>query len=223
MAYYRKRGCCLIVCCTPVLALLAVVLGCNLWVVWSTQGRVFVSSNEIEDQDVALVLGTSKKVAPNTPNPHFENRIAAAVELFDKGKVTKILVSGYRDSDYYDEARDMEASLIERHIPKEAILTDTHGNRTLDSIERSLSIHKIDKVVIVSDHFHVHRAVFIADRRGVQAVALSSRKVPVSQSYQTRIREYLARVKVVIDLYLVNPKDSNRLARWVKGLLGENW
>ncbi|MDF1753304.1 MAG: ElyC/SanA/YdcF family protein [Verrucomicrobiales bacterium] len=219
MANHRKRGCCLFICISPILAVLAVIVGCNLWVISSTDSRVTYSPDQIENQSVALVLGTSKKVAPNTPNPHFENRIAAAVELFEKGKVGKILVSGYRDSRYYDEARDMEKSLKERKIPESAILTDGKGNRTLDSIERTFSIHKLDRIVIVSDNFHVHRALFIADRRGVKAVALASKKVPFSQSYQTHLRELLARVKVVIDLYLINPEDTSEASSWVKKLL----
>ncbi|MDF1812413.1 MAG: ElyC/SanA/YdcF family protein, partial [Verrucomicrobiales bacterium] len=190
MANHRKRGCCLFVCLAPFIAVVALILGCNLWVIWSTDSRVTFSPNEIENQAVALVLGTSKKVAPDTPNPHFENRISSAVDLFEKGKVKKILASGYRDSQYYDEARDMEKRLLEHGIPSEAILSDGKGNRTLDSIERTLSVHDIDQIVIVSDHFHVHRALFIAERRGISAVALASKKVPFSDSYQTRLREY---------------------------------
>lgn len=219
MAYYRKRGCCLFICVFPVLAILAVVLGCNLWVIWSTDDRVTYSPDQVENQSVVLVLGTSKKVAPNTPNPHFENRIAAAVDLFKKQKVRKILVSGYRDSRYYDEARDMENRLVEYGISPDDILTDGKGNRTLDSIERTLSIHNLNRVVIVSDNFHVHRALFIADRRGVKAVALASEKVPLRRSYQTHLREIFARVKVVIDLYLFNPEDTSRASNWFKRML----
>lgn len=216
MGKKRNRGCCLFLCLSPLLAILAMAVACNLWVIQSTRSRIFESPEQIDNQTVALVLGTSKKVAPNTPNPHFENRINAAVKLYEAGKVGQILVSGYRDSRYYDEAKDMEKRLIEYRIPTSAIMADDKGDSTIDSVERVLSAHYLDKVVIISDGWHVHRALFIADRRGIEAVALASEPVSFRRSAPTRFREYLARVKAVIDLYLIHPKDSSQLARWFK-------
>ena len=153
MAILRKCGCCCLVVLCPLVAILAIAIFCNVWVTWSTGDRVYHSPDQIENQSVALVLGTSKKVGPDTPNPHFENRIKAAADLFKQGKIEQILVSGYRDSRYYDEAKDMETRLREHQIPEAAIMTDDKGNRTLDSIERAFSIHELDKVIIVSDDF----------------------------------------------------------------------
>jgi len=189
----------------PLLLFVVVVLGCNLWIVGSTHERVFESPSDIGRQPVGLVLGTSKNVAPDTPNRHFENRVAAAAELFHAGKVTQLLVSGYRDSQYYDETRDMVARLEELGVPEDHILTDDRGARTFDSVARAKSIFGFRHVVIVSDDFHVGRALFIADRLGLEAVALRSESVDFGDSSRVRMREYLARVKAVIDLYLYRP------------------
>ncbi len=181
------------------------VVACNLWVVQSTKDRIFESVSEMgENGDslpVGLVLGTSKKVAPHTPNQHFENRLKAAASLMKGGKVERLLVSGHRDSKYYDEPRDMIARLEELGIPKGKIIADNLGARTFESVFRAKSVYGIEKAVIVSDDFHVGRALFIADRVGLDAIALSSEPVDPVESRRVRIREYFARVRAVLDLY----------------------
>lgn len=189
----------------PALLLVAAVVGCNVWVVASTKGRVHDSTATIERRDIGVVLGTSKKTGPDTPNRHFENRMAAAAALYREGKVSRLLVSGYRDSDYYDETRDMIAKLEGLGVPGEALLADERGVRTLDSIVRVKEIFGFDRVVIVSDDFHVNRALFIADRCGLEAIALRSETVDYDDSRKVRMREYFARVKAVLDLYFHSP------------------
>lgn len=202
MARKRKRSITFWLIKLPLILLIGGVVACNLWIVISTHGRVYASAADIEAQPVALVLGTSKNVAPDTPNRHFNNRIAAAVALFKTGKVEKLLVSGYRDSKYYDETLDMIAKLKSAGVPPEFILADNEGARTLDSIVRAKSVFGFDRFVIVSDDFHVSRALFIADELGLNAVAMKSASVEIENSAKVRLREYFARVKAVMDLYL---------------------
>lgn len=202
----RKRSIFFWLVTLPILLLVAFVVLCNLWIVGSTHERVFVSVHGIDSAPIGLVLGTSKKVAPDTPNLHFENRLQAAAELIKSGRVDRLLVSGYRDSQYYDETRDMIKGLTAIGVPKESIIADDKGARTLDSLSRAKSVFGFDDVVIVSDDFHVNRALFIADHVGVKAVALSSAVVDRMDSRSVRIRECFARVKAVIDLYIVRPE-----------------
>lgn len=189
----------------PVILFVGGVIGCNVWIVSSTRSRVHDTIATIEAREVGVVLGTSKKSGPDTPNRHFENRMAAAAALFKEGKVGRLLVSGYRDSEYYDETRDMIAKLKELGVPADAILADDRGVRTLDSVVRVKEIFGFDRVVIVSDDFHVNRALFIADRCGLEAIALRSEAVGYVDSRKVRMREYFARVKAVLDLYLYPP------------------
>lgn len=192
----------------PVLLVASLVVLCNLWVVLSTQGRVYVSTENLDARPVGLVLGTSKKVAPDTPNQHFQNRLAAAAELLRSGKVEKLLVSGHRASRYYDETADMTAALLSLGVAESDIVSDDKGARTLDSIARAKAVFGFDRFVIVSDDFHVGRALFIADRVGADAVALRSDPVSYAQSGKTRLREYFARVKAVLDLYVLGEKEA---------------
>lgn len=187
---------------------LVVVGVSNVWVVGSTYGRVYHSADEIPRMPVGIVLGTSKKVAPDEANPHFENRIAAAAELYRSGKVRHLLVSGHRDSKYYDEPRDMTAKLVELGVPTSAITPDNAGLRTLDSMVRAHEIYRLDQVTVISDDFHVPRALFIADHRGIEAIALRGERVPFRQSLKARAREYFARVKAVIDLFFLGTEPA---------------
>ncbi|MGY8641678.1 MAG: SanA/YdcF family protein [Verrucomicrobiales bacterium] len=194
----------------PIASVVAVVLGCNIWVMASTMSRVIDNPESIEGKPVGLVLGTSKKVAPDVGNPHFENRIAAAAELYLAGKVDRLIVSGHQEK-YYDEPKDMIARLRDVYkIPESAVTPDIEGHRTLDSVIRAKKVFKCDNVVIISDDFHVNRALFIADHIGLKAVAYPSERVEFKKSTQSRFREYLARVKAVLDLYLLEPlSDKN--------------
>ena len=193
----------------PVLLVVSGVLWCNVWIVVSTKSRVHDQVASIEPRDVGVVLGTSKKSGPDTPNRHFENRMAAAAALYHEGRVARLLVSGYRDSEYYDETRDMIAKLRQLGVPAEVILADDRGARTLDSIVRVREVFGFDLVVIISDDFHVNRALFIADRSGLEAIALRSEAVDYGDSRKVRMREYFARVKAVLDLYLYSPRTES--------------
>ena len=184
------------------LTIAGLILSCNLWVVASTYGRVYDSVAKIEVQPVGLVLGTSKKIAPNVPNRHFVNRIEAAAELYREGKVGQLLVSGHRDSRYYDETRDMMEKLKALGVPESDILADDRGARTFESVKRARSVFGFDRMVIVSDDFHVGRALFLADRLGIEAIALRSKSVDYTSSTKVRMREYFARVKAVLELYV---------------------
>lgn len=197
----------------PALLLVALVVGCNLWIVLSTRARVHDSVAGIEAREIGVVLGTSKKTGPDTPNRHFENRMAAAADLFAAGKVERLLVSGYRDSEYYDETRDMIAKLKELGVPEASLLADDRGARTLDSMVRVKEVFGFDRVVIVSDDFHVNRALFIADRCGLDAIALRCEAVDYGDSRKVRLRECLARVKAVLDLYVLSSREEAAIYR----------
>ncbi len=194
----------------PPLLLVLLVAGSNCWIVISTRARVHDSVETLDLRPVGVVLGTSKKTGPDTPNRHFENRMAAAAALFVSGKVERLLVSGHRDSAYYDETRDMIAKLKELGVPETSIVADDRGARTLDSMVRVKEVFGFDRVVIVSDDFHVNRALFIAQRCGLDAVALRSAAVDYGDSRRVRLREYFARVKALLDLYVHDPDAGER-------------
>jgi len=184
------------------LAALLVVLLCNYWIEVSTQKQVFTKAQQLPNNDVGLVLGTSRYTKRGFENPYFANRIKAAVQLFKLGKIKHLIVSGDNSLKEYNEPRYMLKALIKEGIPEQAITMDFAGFRTLDSIVRCRKVFGQKKVTVISQKFHNHRALFIANHHQVEAVAFNAQGVPLSMSKKVRAREYLARCKAILDILL---------------------
>ena len=121
--------------------------------------------NKLPQNDVALVLGTSKYTVNGYQNPYFYYRIEAAAKLYQAKKVKHILVSGDNRLKSYNEPKEMQQALEKRGIPTKAITLDYAGFRTLDSVVRSKEVFGQKRITIVSQKFHNHRALFIANNR----------------------------------------------------------
>lgn len=184
-----------------VVAGIFVLLCANVLVLSFVSSKVYSDIEKVSYSDVALVLGTSSSVNGRTENPFFTHRITAAAELFFEGKVKHILVSGDNSSMHYNEPRDMRHALIKLGVPDTCITMDFAGLRTLDSVVRSHKIFQQKRITIVSQEFHNYRALFIAKHYGIEAVAYSA-AYPEKASMKTIFREYLARPKALLDLYL---------------------
>lgn len=175
------------------LAVFAVAL--NVWMVRRARGRTFADPAAAPEAPAALVLGTSKTLANGRVNVHWRGRMDAAAALWKAGKVKHFLVSGDNRRHDYNEPRDMRDGLIERGVPPERITMDFAGLRTLDSVIRAREIFGLERVVIVSDDFHLPRALWLADRRGLEAAGFHGPPLPWSLSGKSRAREWLARLK----------------------------
>lgn len=117
------------------------------------------------------------------------------------------MLIGDNGSIYYNEPQDMKDELIRRGIPAERIYLDYAGFRTLDSVIRMKAIFGQSSFTIVSQEFHTRRAVFIAKSMGLDAVGFNAKAVGAYGGMKTLFREYLARVKVMLDLWLdVEPR-----------------
>jgi SanA protein len=182
---------------------LVVVLVLNLWVIGRASGRIFDRVEQVPEVPVALVLGTSRYVRGQR-NAFFFNRIYAAVSLYRAGKVQKIIVSGDNGTESYNETDDMRRELIARGVPEEDIVNDHAGFRTLDSVVRAKSVFGQSRILIVSQHFHLQRAIFIARAHGIDAVGFSAED-PAEGDALLRVmtREYFARVKAWLDCYVL--------------------
>lgn len=183
---------------------LLLILFANLWIYFTTKGQLFESYDQVPASDVALVLGTSPKLMSGGPNPFFYERMKVAAELYAKGKVKKILVSGDNATKYYNEPGKMYEALRKLGIPKEDITLDYAGFRTLDSIVRCKKIFGQNNIIIITQPFHSHRALFISNYYDMNAVALAETNIPDNFSYKVKIREHFARALAVWDLYVVH-------------------
>ena len=182
--------------------LLAVVC-VNLYVLYATRKLVRHNLLELEPGRTALVLGTSKNVATGRPNLFFRGRIETAAELYAAGKVTHLLLSGDHQSADYDEPLDMQQALLAKGVPASAMTLDGAGLRTLDSVVRARDVYGLKKCVVITDDFHLPRALFLAQHFGLEAVGFETESLDWGTSIKTRLREYLARVKLLLDLHVL--------------------
>src|SRR5690242_584658 len=127
---------------------------------------IFDDPERLPDVDVALVLGTAPIGPEGGPNRYFERRLDAAAALWRMRKVKYLLLSGDRRGTDYDEPTAMRAGLMARGVPAEAIYCDFAGVRTHDSIIRAHEIFGQKRLIVVSQHFHAARALFLAHDEG---------------------------------------------------------
>ena len=172
-----------------------------------TEDKVTSELSELPNEKVGLLLGTSKILANGNPNPYFFNRIEATVQLYKSGKIKNIIVSGDNSRKHYNEPEDMKNELIKSGIPADKIYEDFAGFRTLDSVVRAKEIFGQKSYIIVSQQFHNERAVFLAQKNGIEAFGYNAKDVNQYAGFKTNVREKLARAKVFWDfLFGVEPK-----------------
>jgi SanA protein len=187
-----------------ILLFLIVILGSNLWIVESTATKVFTDLAKLPDHHkVALVLGTSHKSVGGGPNPFFHNRIETAAALYKMGKIQHFILSGDNRTIFYNEPMEMLKALIKKGVPASAITLDYAGLRTLDSVVRSKKVFGQDKITIITQPFHSYRAIFISNYYDIDAVAMVAGDPELERTFKVRIREYFARTKAVLDLYVL--------------------
>lgn len=159
------------------------------------------SLDNVLPRKYALLLGTSKFTRSGMVNPYYRYRIVAAVELYKAGKVKKIIASGDNSSKYYNEPATMRDDLAAAGVPKDDILMDFAGFRTLDSVARCKSKFGVEDPLIITQAYHAKRALYLADRLGLCGAAAYAAKAPDSASYRLRneLRESLARTLAFLD------------------------
>ena len=186
-----------------VLALpLLVTLLANIVIEQATKDKTYDTLADIPKNKVGLVLGTARRLVEGGLNPYYTHRIKATVELFKAGKIQYVLVSGDNGSIYYNEPTTIKKDLMTEGIPEDRIFLDYAGFRTLDSMVRAKVIFGLDSVTVISQEFHNKRAIYIARKKGLEAIGFNARDVSGNPGLKVHLREYLARVKVFVDLIL---------------------
>lgn len=182
--------------------LVLIIFACNIIISSTADGKTFTDISSTPKNRVGLVLGTSNKLTNGSPNPYYTYRIDATKALFNAGKIEFILVSGDNGSIYYNEPDTFKKDLVKAGIPEHVIFLDYAGFRTLDSMFRAKFIFGLDDVTVISQKFHNERAIYIAKQKGLNAIGFNAQDVSASQGLKVQLREYLARVKVFIDMLL---------------------
>lgn len=198
-----------------VLGLLSVAGG-EIWVRTAAHGRVF-SEADIPDAPVALVLG-AEVYADGSPSAFLAARLDIAKRLLEAGKVKVILLSGDNSRYSYDEPGDMEVYLIARGVPASQIVLDYAGFDTYDSCARAHRIFGVNRAIVVTQSFHIDRAIALCRSLGVNANGIGDSSVKIYTGPWRRdvIRERGANVKAVLDV--VSRRDPVFLGRHETGV-----
>lgn len=180
------------------------VVGSNIAVKQTFKNKIFTSYEKVPSTDVALLLGTSRYTTRGYTNLFFKYRIQTIVELYKSGKIKHVIVSGDNSLFEYNEPREMRRALVKEGLPDSVITLDFAGFRTLDSVVRCKEVFGQNNFIIISQQFHVERALFIAQKFNIDAIGFAAKNPPQHYSFKTQLREYFARTIAVIDVYILN-------------------
>lgn len=174
----------------------------NLAVVRGAQGHIAGSLEELRPAQAAIVLGAQVH-EDGSLSAALADRVEAGIALYRAGKVDKLLMTGDHGQVSYDEVNSMRQYALARGVPIEDIFLDHAGFSTYDSMYRARDVFEVKSAVIVTQEYHLWRAVFIARSLGLDATGFASRNTEMpSRNYQ---RELLARVKALWTLYVARP------------------
>ena len=146
--------------------------------------------------DCVLVLGC-RVYADGSMSPMLQDRMTVAVELMKRGASDRLLVSGDHTTDAYNEVKAMKDFAVERGVPSSAVFQDHDGLSTYDSIARLKTVYGARRVVIVTQGYHLPRALFLAKSMGLDAVGVASDLQPYMMQKKYDFREIFARCKDV--------------------------
>lgn len=186
-------------------ALVALALLCDAWVGRAHTSIIHDDPALADTREVALVLGTSPTV-DGRPNLYYQARLQTTAALWRAGKVRAIIVSGGTLPPGVDEPTAMKNDLVRMGVPAAYITCDFAGLRTLDSVVRAREVFGEDSYIIVSQDFHLRRALFLARQHGHDAIGCRAPD-PGYVGARLRLREIAARGKAVADVVLqVGPR-----------------
>ncbi|MFW5760690.1 MAG: SanA/YdcF family protein [Cyclobacteriaceae bacterium] len=184
-----------------ILVIAEFVLLTNAIIFFYAVPRVKSNPDNLREARHALLLGTNKKLRTKEgDNLYYIYRINATVELYKSGKVDKIVISGDNTGDY-NEPQDMMNDLVRRGVPKRDIEIDYAGFRTLDSMVRLRYHFGVEDVIVISQLFHLERALFLGWFYGVDVQGFQAEGDMTKRMWQ---REALAKPKVILDIFVMN-------------------
>jgi SanA protein len=174
---------------------------CNYLIIRKSSPFIYSRIELVPYNKAGLLLGTSKNFRGGAPNLYFDNRINAAVSLYRAKRIKYLIVSGDNRKASYNEPVMMKKELIRLGVPDMSIILDYAGFRTFDSVIRCREIFSQNSITIISQRFHLERAIYISHYFGIGAIGYEAKDVGWSSGFKTKIRENFARVKVFWDIH----------------------
>ncbi|MFC9732653.1 SanA/YdcF family protein [Streptomyces roseolus] len=179
-----------------VMAAAVLALAPAAWTHTAAAGKLRTTA-DVPARDVAVVFGAG--LWNGRPTPYLAHRLDTAAELYRTGKVRVLLVTGDNSRTAYDEPSAMRAYLTARGVPDEKVVSDHAGFDTWDSCVRARKVFGVDRAVLVTQDFHVKRAVALCERAGVASYGVGVAEPHDTTWYYGTTRELLAAGKAALD------------------------
>ena len=195
----RKRKLKARLCALLIILLLVLLIpfAVNFYMILSAANQIVapeaIASTEIAPQCI-LVLGAGV-TGSGSPSPMLKDRLDTALLLYDEGYCSRLLLSGDHGKQYYDEVSAMLNYCLERGVPEEDIFLDHAGFSTYESVVRAKEIFEVEEMIVVTQRYHLYRALYICERAGIKAVGVSATVTDYRGQWARDKREFLARNK----------------------------
>lgn len=173
--------------------------GINVYILNASEGFIYKNVDDVPSKKVALVLG-AKVYADGRMSDIVKDRALTVIDLYSSGKVEKVLVSGDHGTKTYDEVNTIKDYLLQNGVPAADIFLDHAGFDTYDSVYRARAIFQVPSMIIVTQDFHLPRAVYEARALGMDTVGFSADRHEYLSAAFNEFRESLARVKAFFDV-----------------------
>jgi SanA protein len=176
----------------------------NLIITKAPKDYIVQTPEDAPHAQVAIVLGA--RILPDgTPMDMLLDRLKTGVKLYELGKVDKLLLSGDHDQVPYNEVDVMLDYVLAHGIPEEDVFTDNAGFSTYESMYRARDVFQVETALIVTQDFHLSRAVYTARGLGLDAIGVVADLQPYRDEAENAAREILARVKAILQLHITHP------------------
>lgn len=181
-----------------------VVLALHGWVVVRYRSQIYTEIVQTPPRPVAIVFGAGYWPDGRLSDA-LTDRLETAIELYQAGKVNKLLLTGDNRFAHYNEPAVMARYAQARGIPSEDLVLDYAGRRTYDSCYRAKAIFGVERAILVTQRFHLPRALFLCDRIGLDSIGIVADRHRYIYARWYRLREILALVRAWLDVSLLHP------------------
>lgn len=186
---------------------ITLVLSINFYVVGIAKNKMIKDNDYSSLKNVYCILILGAGIWGDKPSPMLQDRLDEGVKLYKEGIASKIIMSGDHGREEYDEVNIMKEYAIEQGVPSEDIFMDHAGFSTYESIYRAKEIFDADNIVIVTQEYHLYRALYIADKLNINAYGVNSDPRKYSGQTFRELREILARNKDFINC-IIKPEPT---------------
>ena len=186
---------------------IVLVLAINSYVIGSTKDRMLKDGNytSLDDVDCIVILGAG--IWGDKPSPMLQDRLEEGIHLYKEGVAPKIIMSGDHSREEYDEVNIMKQYAVDRGVPSEDIFMDHAGFSTYESMYRAKEIFDAKNIVIVTQEYHLYRALYIANQFDINAHGVNADPRKYAGQLYREFREILARNKDVLNC-IIKPEPT---------------